>query len=81
MPMKNKSWHLKRMAKKLPFLLMKGTILPKKIRNTESFSLMMRSMTAMYALRKRRYPLKTGRFVNMENFIESIREETASIVP
>lgn len=45
------------------------------------FSLMMRSMTAMYALRKRRYPLKTGRFVNMENFIESIREETASIVP
>ena len=81
MPMKNKSWPLKKKAKWLPFLSMKETILLKKIGSTESFLPMMQTMTIIYAPKKKYYLLKTGKFVNMESFIENIREETARVVP
>jgi preprotein translocase subunit SecE len=41
----------------------------------------MQTMTIIYAPKKKYYLLKTGKFVNMESFIENIREETARVVP
>ncbi|MCS2276683.1 hypothetical protein NXV38_21740 [Bacteroides caccae] len=38
---------------------------------------MMQTMTIIYAPQEKYYLLKTGKFVNMESFIENIREETA----
>ena len=57
-----------------------GDILLKKIGSTESFLPMMQTMTIIYAPKKKYYLLKTGKFVNMESFIENIREETARVV-
>lgn len=54
---------------------------PKEDREHGIFLPMMQTMTIIYAPKKRYYLLKTGKFVNMERFIENIREETARVVP